>query len=154
MCDRKKKTKNRTECFWKPNEGFNILFVSEMLLTSLQLKNVPLILKFILNYSDLRSNQTTHPFFPRRWIYFQSFPAPEPPAALLPLCSLLLQTDVFVSGAFQTGKSPVAGPETRVRDVTCAALIFGVVPSKSLCRGSRVWINSQFHISDKLQGKY
>lgn len=93
-------------------------------------------------------------FFPLRWIYFQSCTAPRPPAALLPLCSFLLETDVFVSGAFQTGKSLVACPETHVHDVTCAAFIFGVIPSKSLCRGSRVWINSQFHISDKLQGKY
>lgn len=45
-------------------------------------------------------------------------------------------------------------PELHVHDVMCGAFGSGVVPSKSLCRRSRVWTNSQFHISDKLRGKY
>lgn len=57
--------------------------------------------------------------------------------------------------ASQTGKSPVASPSA-----ACwwrrgqPAFGSSVVPAKSLCRLRKLWTNSQFHISDKLQGKY
>lgn len=48
--------------------------------------------------------------------------------------------------------SPVERPQLQVREVIRGAFGFRAVPSKSLCRQSRVWTNSQLHISDKLRG--
>lgn len=50
--------------------------------------------------------------------------------------------------------SPVERPQLQVGEVIRGAFGFRAVPSKSLCRQSRVWTNSQLHISDKLRGKY
>lgn len=88
-----------------------------------------------------------HSFIPRG--HSPTFSSSEP---LSTLCFFSRLPAMFVSKSVPSVKSPV--PELRAHQVTCGVVRFDTVPSKSLCRQSRVWTNSRFHISDKLQGKY
>lgn len=64
----------------------------------------------------------------------------------------------FIPETSHTVKSPVVCPEQRVQQDVMWCDVQSVwvwcCPVHSLCRRSRVGTNSQFHISDKLQGKY